>query len=79
MFSPGKALMRFDELAKQSLSFWAEDVWIITVGDGRPPLLNHRWFSPAWEHVTVSGDAFGLYAGGEGRAAEYLHMHRLYP
>ena len=27
----------------------------------------------------MSGDAFGLYAGGDGRAAEYLNMHRLYP
>lgn len=27
----------------------------------------------------MPGDAFGLYAGGEGRAAEYLNTHRLYP
>lgn len=69
----------FDELAKPQPLILGWGRLIITVGDGRPLLLNHRWFSPAWEHVTMSGDAFGLYAGGQGRAAEYLHMHRLYP
>ena len=64
---------------QQSLSFWAEDIWIMTVGDRRPLLLNCGRFSQAWKHVIMSGDAFGLYAGGEGRAAEYLNMHRLYP
>lgn len=29
--------------------------------------------------MIMPGDAFGLYAGGEGRAAEYLNTHRLYP
>lgn len=51
----------------------------MTVGDRRPLLLHCGRFSPAWKHVIMPGDAFGLYAGGEGRAAEYLNMRRLYP